>query len=121
MDATEPGLDGYGRDVYASAKGDVDEATIERLRGVSVATAWSVLSKAGILHPCMAGVTPLSGPEGFPLVGRARTLRYLPLREDLLPLLRTAGHANPQRQLFELVGSGDVVVIDAMGQTEAGT
>ena len=121
MDSTEPGLDGYGRDVYASAKGDVDEATIERLRGVSVATAWSVLSKAGILKPCMAGVTPLSGPEGFPLVGRARTLRYLPLREDLLPLLRAAGHANPQRQLFELVGSGDVVVIDAMGQTEAGT
>ena len=45
MDSTEPGLDGYGRDVYASAKGDVDEATIERLRGVSVATAWSVLSR----------------------------------------------------------------------------
>ena len=51
MDATEPGLDGYGRDIYASAKGDVDEATIERLRGVSVATAWSVLSKAASSIP----------------------------------------------------------------------
>jgi regulator of RNase E activity RraA len=55
------------------------------------------------------------------MVGRARTLRYLPLREDLLPLLREAGEASPQRDAIEHVEPGDVFVVDAMGNLEAGT
>jgi regulator of RNase E activity RraA len=68
----------------------------------------------------MASVTPLSTIDTLPLVGRARTLRYLPAREDLVLLLRAPGAINPQRALFEAVGPRDVVVIDAGGNVEAG-
>ena len=55
------------------------------------------------------------------MAGRARTLRYVPLREDLLPYLREAGMENPQREAIEAVQPGDVFVVDAMGSLEAAT
>jgi regulator of RNase E activity RraA len=48
-------------------------------------------------------------------------LRYVPLREDLLPYLREAGMDNPQRAAIEAVEPGDVFVVDALGCLEAGT
>ena len=111
---------GVGHEIYADNHGHVDDATLDRLRVVGTAAAWSALVKAGITRPVMERVTPLSGPETLPLVGRARTLRYLPVREDLLSRLRVPGAVNPQRTLFEAVGPNDVVVIDAGGNVAAG-
>lgn len=111
---------GDGHQTYANGFGHVDDATLARLREVGTAAAWSALSRAGVSRPVMARVTPLSGQETMPMVGRARTLRYLPVREDLLALLRTPGAINPQRALFEAVGTNDVVVIDAGGNVDAG-
>lgn len=111
---------GEGHQTFAAGHGTVDDATLDRLRSVGTAAAWSALTRAGIRLPVMSRVIPLSGPETMPLVGRARTLRYLPVREDLLALLRAPGAGNPQRLLFETVGPRDVVVIDAGGNTGAG-
>lgn len=111
---------GNGHEPFAKHHGQVDDATLHRLRAVGTAAVWSALTKAGISRPVLAGVSALSGPETMPLVGRARTLRYLPVREDLLATLRTPGVVNPQRALFEVVGPNDVVVIDAGGNVEAG-
>jgi len=104
----------------AGGHGNVDDATLEQLRAVGTAAAWSAVTNAGIRHPVPSGVAPPSGPETMPLVGRARTLGYLPVREDLLALMRAPGASNPQRTLFESVGPRDVVVIDAGGNTGAG-
>jgi len=111
---------GGGHDAFAEGHGTVDDATLDQLRSVGTAAAWSAVTKAGIRHPVMSGVAPLSGLDTMPLVGRARTLRYLPVREDLLALMRAPGASNPQRTLFESVGPRDVVVIDAGGNTGAG-
>ena len=108
--------------LYDSARGErVPDDVLERLRGVTTATAWMYLSRKGVRRPFMMGVRPLSTGDVFPLVGRARTLRYVPLREDLLPLLREAGEANPQREAIEAVEPGDVFVVDGMGNLEAAT
>ncbi|HEX5301954.1 MAG TPA: hypothetical protein VFW50_33685, partial [Streptosporangiaceae bacterium] len=48
----------------------------------------------------------------------ARTVRYLPLREDLTG--RSAG-LNAQKQAIEEIGPGEVLVIEARGETTAGT
>lgn len=117
---TEPARNAVGRLSYEGASGHVDDATLRRLGRVGTAAAWSALVKAGISRPVMAGVTPLSDPATLPLVGRARTLRYLPVREDLLAHLRAPGAVNPQRALFEAVGPNEVVVIDAGGNVQAG-
>jgi regulator of RNase E activity RraA len=111
---------GHGHETFAENQCHVDDATLDRLRAVGTAAAWSALTKAGVARPVMARVTPLSGSDTMPLVGRARTLRYLPVREDLLARLRVPGAVNPQRALFEAVGPSDVVVIDAGGNVDAG-
>ncbi len=51
------------------------------------------------------------------MVGRARTLRYLPYREDLA----VARGMTVQRTLIESLAPGDVLVIEARGVTDAGT
>ena len=108
--------------IYDKARNQpVADDVLERLRGVSTATAWSYLVRNGIRKPFMLGVRPLAIGDVYPMVGRARTLRYLPVREDLLQYLRDAGTDNPQRDAIEHVEPGDIFVVDAMGNLEAGT
>jgi len=54
------------------------------------------------------------------LVGQAFTLRYIPMREDLEPTGEFDNLTNKQRLAVESVGPGDVLVIDARGDTRAG-
>lgn len=107
--------------IYDAARGQAPDDVLEKLKGVSTATAWAYLTRKGIKRPFMMGVTLLSVGEVGPMVGRARTLRYVPLREDLLPMLREAGMENPQREAIEALQPGDIFVVDAMGNLEAGT
>lgn len=107
--------------LYDAARGHVPDEVLEKLKGVSTATAWGFLQQKGIRKPYMMGVRSLAIGDVYPMVGRARTLRYVPVREDLLPYLREAGMENPQRETIESVESGDVFVVDAMGNLDAGT
>jgi 5-oxopent-3-ene-1,2,5-tricarboxylate decarboxylase/2-hydroxyhepta-2,4-diene-1,7-dioate isomerase len=108
--------------IYDAARGHhVPDEVLERLKSVGTATAWAILQRHGIKKPFMMGVRPLSIGDVFPLVGRARTLRYVPLREDLLSYFRDAGRDNPQRVAIEAVEKGDVFVVDGMGNLEAAT
>jgi regulator of RNase E activity RraA len=53
------------------------------------------------------------------MVGFARTLRYLPLREDLFA--QYGSGMNAQKQAIEQIRPGEVLVIDARGEPTAGT
>jgi regulator of RNase E activity RraA len=53
------------------------------------------------------------------MVGVARTLRYVALREDLRDRVRAEGDA--QKKVVESMAPGEVLVIEARGVTEAGT
>lgn len=89
----------------------------EGLRSVSTATLTSQLRKRG-LSGCMLGPLRRLGHSGR-MVGFARTVRYLPLREDLFP--RRAAGLNAQKQAVDGVQPGDVLVISARGVADAGT
>jgi regulator of RNase E activity RraA len=54
------------------------------------------------------------------MVGYARKLRYVALREDVRDTVRGAG-PDAQKRLVETVDPGDVVVIEARGELQAGT
>jgi regulator of RNase E activity RraA len=98
------------------------EGTVEQLRQVSTATLTSVLLKLGLRNTFMTDVHPLV--PGTRLVGKAYTLRYIPMREDLdADALdgRFDNLTNPQRIAVEHVGAGDVLVMDARGEIRAGT
>lgn len=53
------------------------------------------------------------------MAGQAFTLRYIPMREDLERTQEFDNRTNKQRIAVESVGPGDVLVIDARGDTRA--
>lgn len=91
---------------------------VSRLRKVSTATLTHQLAQRGLRNTFLTGVTPIR-PE-FRMVGYAFTLRYLPLREDLVDTLYD-NTKNVQRIAVEAVNQDDVLVIDARGDVRAAT
>ena len=90
----------------------------DKLKMASTATLTSVLRNKGLHNTFMHNVVPLESDAR--MVGRAFTLRYIPAREDLdeVPLDNLK---DVQRIGIEQIGAGDVRVIDARGDTRAGT
>lgn len=120
--ADERAAYGADRDTSAAPASDpvasrFGEAVAAALRSVSTATLASQLRKRGLDGCVLEGVaTPARDVK---MVGFARTLSYLPLREDLREAT-TAG-MNAQKRAVESVGPGDVLVIGARGVHTAGT
>jgi 2-keto-4-pentenoate hydratase/2-oxohepta-3-ene-1,7-dioic acid hydratase in catechol pathway/regulator of RNase E activity RraA len=55
------------------------------------------------------------------MAGFARTVRYVPFREDLSREDRSSSNSNAQRQAVEQLRPGEVLVIEARGDLTAGT
>jgi regulator of RNase E activity RraA len=96
---------------------DLSDDTTARLRQVATATLTGVLQKRGIRSTFLSGLQPLS--PGRRMVGRARTLRFIPMREDLAETY--APRLNTQRAAIESLRPGEVLVIDARSEPDAGT
>ncbi|WP_243062741.1 fumarylacetoacetate hydrolase family protein [Humibacter sp. RRB41] len=77
----------------------------------------SQLRKRGLNNVSIDGLRPLH-PE-TKLVGTAKTLRFVPNREDLF--VSHGGGYNAQKRAFDGVQPGDVIVIEARGDIAAGT
>jgi regulator of RNase E activity RraA/2-keto-4-pentenoate hydratase/2-oxohepta-3-ene-1,7-dioic acid hydratase in catechol pathway len=90
---------------------------LDRLREVSTATLAALLRKRGLNGLTLDGLR--STRPGTPMAGYARTVRYLPLREDLSA--SHGGGMNAQRRAIEAIRPGEVLVIEARGDTTAGT
>ena len=98
--------------------GYLTDHEIEALQTVSVASLTTALFNRGIRTAHLNDVHPVR-PD-LRLVGYAYTLRYIPMREDLGGETHFDNTTNPQRVSVEDVGPGDVLVIDARGETSAG-
>ncbi|MFD4960955.1 fumarylacetoacetate hydrolase family protein [Microbacterium sp. NPDC058389] len=88
-----------------------------KLEAVPVAGLSAQLRKRGLNNVHVDGVRPLH-PDAK-LVGTARTLRFVPNREDLFA--SHGGGFNAQKRVFDAVGDGEVIVIEARGETGSGT
>jgi len=89
----------------------------EKLLRAPVAGLSAQLRKRGLDEMTIDGVQPMH--PGAKLVGTARTLRFVPGRADLFA--RHGGGHNAQKRAFDTVGEGEVVVIEARGETGSGT
>jgi 2-keto-4-pentenoate hydratase/2-oxohepta-3-ene-1,7-dioic acid hydratase in catechol pathway/regulator of RNase E activity RraA len=87
------------------------------LRRVSTATLTVQLTRRGLQTTFLTGLRP-TRPD-LRMVGYARTLRYVAIRADVRESM--AGSEDAQKRLVESVSSGDVVVMEARGETGAGT
>jgi len=78
-----------------------------------------LLKHHGLRNTAVRGVRP-NDPARCRFAGPAFTLRYLPVREDLLPL-QSLSHPNAlMHRVLDRISPGDVVVIDALGREDAG-
>ncbi|GAA2230280.1 hypothetical protein GCM10010413_29540 [Promicromonospora sukumoe] len=87
------------------------------LRRAPVAGLSAQLRKRGLDHAIIEGVRP-NVPDAT-IVGRARTLRFVPYRADLFAT--HGGGYNAQKRAFDTVGPGEVIVIEARGETGSAT
>ncbi|MET3468434.1 fumarylacetoacetate hydrolase family protein [Microbacterium sp. 1262] len=101
-------------DEPASGLTDDLRAKLER---VPVAALSQQLRKRGLDDVTIDGVRPMH--PASKLVGTAATLRFVPFRPDLFA--RHGGGFNAQKQVFDAVSPGEVIVIEARGETGSGT
>jgi regulator of RNase E activity RraA/2-keto-4-pentenoate hydratase/2-oxohepta-3-ene-1,7-dioic acid hydratase in catechol pathway len=89
----------------------------EKLTRAPVGGLSAQLRKRGLNNVFIDGVRPLVAGQAF--VGTARTLRFVPNREDLF-ISHGAGY-NAQKRTFDAVEPGEVLVIEARGEPGAAT
>jgi regulator of RNase E activity RraA len=97
-----------------------DRALIEKLQGVSSATASAMLHKMGLRQTFIHG--PLPRMPGRKVVGPAVTLQFMPQREDIASGM---GQEKTEKRtalwaVFEAVQPGDVLVIQAWSDPYTG-
>jgi regulator of RNase E activity RraA len=89
----------------------------DRLTAIGTAALSTALRKRGYQDVFIDGVIPLT--PGAKFAGPARTIRFVPFRPDLFE--QRGGGFNPQKQAFDSINEGEVLVIEARGLSEAGT
>ncbi|MFC9919782.1 fumarylacetoacetate hydrolase family protein [Agromyces binzhouensis] len=96
---------------------ELTDALRAQLSSVAVATLSVALRKRGYHDIFIEGV--VANHPGDRIVGRARTLRFIPARPDLFASY--GGGYNAQKRAFDSVGAGEVLVVDARGERGTGT
>ncbi len=96
----------------------IGQEILDRFKKLPVATIWHhVVHDAGVALPFIEGLE-LYTREQERLAARARTLRFLPPRPDLIAEVRK-GEDSPEYRAMARCGPGDVLVCDLMGETRA--
>ena len=96
----------------------LDADAVKTLSNVTTATLTTLLLKRGLRNVWMRGTRPLK-PDQPRLAGRAFTLRFVPAREDLATQ-ESWSKPISTRAAIEAMPAGCIVVVDAMGVTDAG-
>ncbi|MET1036584.1 MAG: fumarylacetoacetate hydrolase family protein [Arthrobacter sp.] len=110
-------------DAYGSAEAagvptpGLDPALKAKLESVATATLSANLRKRGLNNVSIDGLQCTR--PGSKVVGLARTLRYVPNREDLF---KTHGAGfNAQKRAIDSVNPGEILVMEARGEKGTGT
>lgn len=97
-----------------------DAADLDRIRtlldGVAVPTVVSLLYRKGLKGMMMQAPKPLN-PAAARFVGRAFTVRTIPVREDLVEATARGERPNLQGEATARLGAGDVLVVAMDGET----
>ncbi|MGO2655631.1 MAG: fumarylacetoacetate hydrolase family protein [Pseudoclavibacter sp.] len=115
-------IDAWGSREEAGLSAAADDGVLsaelrQKLMELPVATLSQELRKRGLNGIFVDGVSAIR-PD-MRIVGTARTLRFVPLREDLFAA--HGGGFNAQKQVFDSIGPGEVIVIEARGDQTSGT
>ena len=94
---------------------------IAGLKKIGVPTTTTIMEKLGFRNAYMSGIPRVAVPSnGERMVGLARTLRFTPLREDLVEAQYAKVSESPHRSIMESIEPGEVLVVDCAGFLGAG-
>ena len=102
----------------------VSDDILERMKKVSIEEAWGVLRGEGY-HNQFDGEWDMLHPDQ-PMVGRALTALYMPLRPDVDDQIKAKGKTdgrigNTNSWPIDMLSEGDIYVADAFGKIVDGT
>jgi len=109
---------------FEDGRPKVPDALIERAKGLSAEEILAVLPGKGYRNQYVDGFQVLH--PGKKLVGRAFTVRFMPVRPDVEEVMtenaKKAGIARLSNQYaIDMLQPGDVLVVDLFGKKEGGT
>jgi 5-oxopent-3-ene-1,2,5-tricarboxylate decarboxylase/2-hydroxyhepta-2,4-diene-1,7-dioate isomerase len=104
-------------DADAAAASGLGADLVAKLTDAPTAGLSAQLRSRGLNNVVIEGVAPLQ--PGTKIVGTAKTLRFVPNREDLFK--SHGGGYNAQKQAFDSIRPGEVIVIEARGESGSGT
>jgi 4-hydroxy-4-methyl-2-oxoglutarate aldolase len=108
---------------FADGRPKVPDALLEKFKGMSVEEVWSVLDRVGYKNQ-YEGHWKILHPEKK-LIGRALTAQFMPFRADVNEVLegkaKAGGGRNNNQHVIDMLGPGDVIVVDLFGKEEGGT
>ncbi len=96
---------------------EIDRTVAEALLSVQTATISYQLRRRGVEGTFLGGLGA-TRPD-LPMLGIARTLRYVAFRSDMFE--RYGGGMNAQKRAIDGINPGEVLVIEARGERNAGT
>jgi regulator of RNase E activity RraA len=97
---------------------ELNSSQVAALRSIATSTLTHQLQQRGIRSTFLSGLKPLHREQR--MAGRARTLRYVALREDMSRHYSSPG-VNAQVRAVESMKPGEVLVIEARGVPDAAT
>src|SRR6266576_765503 len=102
----------------------VPDDLIERARDLSSEEVWAVLQEKGYNNQYADGFQVLH--PGKTMVGRAFTVQFMPLREDVNTVAQAKAQQSTGKRLFnqtaiDMLQPGDVLVVDLFGKKVGGT
>lgn len=102
----------------------VPDDLIDRARGLSSEEVWSVMQEKGYENQYADGFQVLH--PGKTMVGRAFTVQFMPLREDVDGVVQakskeTTGKHLHNQTAIDMLQPGDVLVVDLFGKKVNGT
>jgi regulator of RNase E activity RraA len=111
-------------DVLAPSRSRVTDEQLARLRKLPIEAVWAAL-QGKQYRQCFVGDFKLTQPEAR-LVGRAVTLRYLPVRPDLLEAVQTLAKEGDWEHQYNIRAGedahpGDVLVVELGGMIDRAT
>jgi len=121
----------FSRDTYSPimevlrpARTPVTDAQLARLRAVPIEAVWGAVQKHKYLF-CFVDGMQMTQP-GVKLVGRALTMRYLPVRPDIQEAVEALGKGGDWDTGFNMRASddirpGDVLVVELAGAVDRAT
>ena len=99
---------------------EISADLLQSLQEVSVPTATHYLFSQGFANVYPIDVHPMALQPGQVMVGLARTLRFIPKREDLIEIQYSTATDRPHRNAIESIEKNEILVIDACSNMGAG-